>query len=431
VLFRMTMAGVISGRVTDDNGQPMTAIQMVALRKPSEEEIEDNWWLASHKQEMVPAAAASTDDRGQYRIFGLNPGEYYIRATDSLEPQMRSPVGLGEDLFVRRWLGTDYASVYYPGVMQLDQAQTVLVRASDEAQANFSMQHVPTVEVAGRVLGPNGTPTAGTSVSLESAGGSDYSDDHSASTDDKGHFSLKSVPPGSYFLEAYQREDEKTYQSRQRIEVGKDNIESLTIVLGGGADFRGHVTVVGSGSVDLQRMTLALEPTAEDRSPGAWSQVKKDGTFEMTDVKDGDYAISVFNLEPGWYTRSARLGPDDVLTQGFQVEKGSSSGTIEVVISSATAQLEGSVTEADQPVTGARVRITPDPVTPYNRMRSRTVNTDQAGYFHVAGLAPGNYRVIARSTPSESSTLSSDSQTVTLSERDDKTIQLKIAPPPE
>jgi protocatechuate 3,4-dioxygenase beta subunit len=429
VLFRMTMAAVIAGRVKDDDGEPMVAIQVVALRKATDEEVEDEAPYMLHKSEMIPASAATTDDRGQYRIFGLKPGEYYIRATDSFDPPRNIPVG--EDFWIRQSLGTDYAPVYYPGVLQLGQAQAVLVRAGDEAQADFSMQRVKTVQVSGRVFGPDGNPATRTSVYLGPAGTDEYINDYYTSTDEKGYFTLQRVSPGSYFLTAEREEGEETYSSRQRIDVGKDDIESLTLALGEGMRFSGSVIAVGSEPPDMQRITIGLSSTGEGQPSSAWSRVKKSGAFELTDVKDANYSISVYGLEPGWYTKSARLGQDDVLEQGLQVEKRASSGTLEIVISSASAQLEGSVTAADQPIAGARVRVTPDPKTPYNDTRSRSAATDQTGHFSIVGLAPGKYRVIAKSVPSEGTALSSDPQTVTVSERDHKTIELKIVPPAE
>ena len=109
------------------------------------------------------------------------------------------------------------------------------------------------------------------------------------------------------------------------------------------------------------------------------------------------------------------------------MEKGASEGKLEVVVSSAGAKLEGSVTDGDQARIGAHVRITPDPETPYNRFRSCSARTDQTGHFSIAGLAPGKYRMVAKSPVSPGSgLLKSDPQLVTLSEHDHKTVQLVI-----
>src|SRR5262249_25046502 len=96
VLFRMTVAAVISGRITNEDGEPMIAVRVVAMRRPTEEEMEEQGPFTSRKPAPAPVATGRTDDRGQYRIFGLKPGEYYIRASDAFDPDPYSggiPVG--------------------------------------------------------------------------------------------------------------------------------------------------------------------------------------------------------------------------------------------------------------------------------------------------------------------------------------------------
>jgi hypothetical protein len=380
---------------------------------------------ASRKLEPVPVSSAQTDDRDEYRLFGLEPGEYYIKATDSFRLDMN--MYSGQDQFIREFLGSEYAPVYFPGVPRLSQAQAVPVGAGAEVQVDFAMRQVKTVEISGRVIGPGGTPATDVSINLEEAETEYYSSQHYTSCDAKGNFSMKGIPPGSYVLTAYQRvQGDKPHSARQKLEVGNDNINSVTLALGGGMNFSGRITVAGPGSVPRDRIFVRLIPVGEDVSWGGIGDVKKDGTFEITDVKEGSYAVSVHGPEEGWYTKSVRLGSDDVLANGLQVERGSS-GTLEVVISTGTALLEGSVAEDDKPAIGARVRLTLDPATPYNRMRSRSVITDQNGHFSLQ-IAPGRYQVVAKSRSiTGGAAASSDQRALNLSERDRKTIQLKIA----
>ncbi len=289
VLFRMTAAAVITGRVNNEDGEPMIRVQVVALRRPTEEETEEESPFASRKQTLIPVASSQTDDRGQYRIFGLKPGEYYIRATDSFEPDNNVP-SVDEDYWVRQYLGSEYAPVYYPGVVQVGQAQLVSAKSGDEVQADFSMHRTKTMDVAGQVIGPGGPA------------------------------------------------------------------KNVLVILG--------------------------------------------------------------------------LGADDILEKGLQVEKGASGGRLEIVVSSASAQVEGSVNDGSQAMIGVHVLITPEPETSYNRFRSRSAKTDQVGHFSITGLAPGEYRVFARCpAPPGSGSLKSDPQLVTLSERAHKTVQLVIVKP--
>ncbi|MGA7927040.1 MAG: carboxypeptidase regulatory-like domain-containing protein [Candidatus Sulfotelmatobacter sp.] len=431
VLFRLTIAAAITGRVTNDDGEAMVRLQVVALRQPSEDDIEDEDPFSRRTQKLRTAASAHTDDRGLYRIFGLEPGDYYIRVTDSQVPELNTPVG--DSFWLQQELGSEYAPVYYPGVPQVHQAQIVSVKAGEETQADVLIRHVKTVDVAGHVVGPKGV-TADASVSLDPADAEAYvSSDRHATTDDKGSFRFRNIPEGSYWINVYSPgEKDFVYENRarQKIEVGSENIDSLAISLTGGSTIPGRIIVNGINITDINRATVALSPVEGDEQLGGMGRVAKDGTFEIPSVHDGSYAVHVWMPGEGHYTKSIRYGADDVLEKGLQVEGGGTGGKLEIVMGSDCAQLEGVVTNADGPVIGARVRIVPDAETPYNGFRRRSTTTDQVGKFSLIGLAPGKYRVMARSKlPSQKSSIKSEPQTVTLAADDHQTVQLTLAKP--
>jgi hypothetical protein len=431
VLFRMTTAAVITGRVTNDDGEAMVRVQVVALRQPSEDDMEDEGPFSRRTQKLRTAASARTDDRGIYRIFGLEPGDYYIRVTDSQQPGFDTPVG--ESSWLQQELGSEYAPVCYPGVPQLHQAQIVPVKAGEETQADVLIRHVKTVDVAGHVVGPKGV-TADAFVHLDPVDAEDYfSSEHRADTDDKGFFRFRSVPEGSYWINVNCRgEKDSVYETRarQKIEVGSENIDSLTISLTGGSTIQGRIIVNGTNITDISRAIVDLSPVEGDDQFGGMGRVAKDGTFEITSVHDGSYAVYMWMPGEGHYTKSIRYGGDDVLEKGLQVERGDTGGKLEIVMGSDCAQLEGVVTDEDGPVIGARVRIVPDAETPYNRFRRSSTTTDQVGKFSLVGLAPGKYRLVAKSKlPSQKNSVQSEAQTVTFAANDHQTVQLTLAKP--
>jgi len=165
VLFRMTLAAVFTGRVNDEDGDPMALMQVVALRRPTDEETDDRDDSRSTAQELVPAGFAQTDDRGQYRIFGLKAGEYYIRAVDDYEPM--NHVIIGSEWEVRRALGSQYAPVYYPGVTQISQAKLLVINPGEEDQVDLVLRRIKTVQISGCVLGADGKPATDVYVYLE------------------------------------------------------------------------------------------------------------------------------------------------------------------------------------------------------------------------------------------------------------------------
>ena len=129
------------------------------------------------------------------------------------------------------------------------------------------------------------------------------------------------------------------------------------------------------------------------------------------------------------FSMSARRGPDDLFEKGVQVD-GNSSGKIDVTLACDGAHLEGSVTDDDGAVIGARVRLVPDPLTPYNRLRIRRTTTDQLGHFSLTDIAPGKYKLTTRPmASSETATYKAEPQSIALSENEHKTTQVKFEKP--
>ena len=255
--------------------------------------------------------------------------------------------------------------------------------------------------------------------------------DRQDTTDGKGSFRLRNVPDGSYYVIVYQRVEGSggVYESsaRQKIEVAGGNIDSLTITLGTRVTIQGRVKVDGASSKALDRIDLTLASVDEDSLPRGHAGPKKIGTFEMKSVPDANYSLSIWGLEHDAYVKSIRFGSDDVLEKGVQVESGGSSGRLDVVISSQGAQLEGSVGDDDGPVIGARVRLAPDPLTPYNHLRIQRTTTDQFSHFSLATIAPGKSTPTAKPmVSSETLPYKSEPQTLMLTENDHKTIEVKL-----
>jgi Carboxypeptidase regulatory-like domain len=423
VLFRMTRAAVITGRVSNEDGESMVGVQVAALGQPDEEDLDDESSSTAPMRLLQPVSSAKTDDRGQYRIFGLEPGEYYVRADDS---SSFSEIGDDSSL-VREVVGSEYASVFYPGLSQVSQAQVIPVRAGDEVEADLVMHRVKTVEIAGRVVDLTG-PSGYTSVSLEPVDDIASDFDRHDITDENGHFRLRNIPEGSYFITVSKGHEQGAIYARQKVEVAGENIE-LIIPLGIGATIQGRVNANGLKALTTDRINIDLSPVDDDGLPARRGVVRKDGTFEIKGVHDGNYAVSVWGLERSTYVQSIRHGSDDVLEKGLQVGGESSGGKLEVTISSDGAQLEGTIADDEGVVViGAEACLDPDPMTPYNRFRRFRITTDQTGHFVLPDLAPGKYRVYARFLSSSASRHhSSEAQPVTLSQGDRKAIQVRLA----
>src|SRR5947208_16642802 len=119
-------------------------------------------------------------------------------------------------------------------------------------------------------------------VILEHPGVDDFGASRQSRTDEKGIFKLKGIPPGSCVIVAYEeREGVMTGQARQKVEIGGESIESLTISLGSVATFQGRVTVSGSGALTSYRNSVVLYQVDAYRYIGVIARVKHSVSVEF------------------------------------------------------------------------------------------------------------------------------------------------------
>jgi hypothetical protein len=126
--------------VVDEYGDPVERVMVRALRCR---------WTGSERQ-MSIQASTSTDDLGNYRLFGLEPGRYYLQVT----PGVSSTLAAGQ---VGKQVRLAYAPVYYPGTTEESTALPMEVTAGAELTGvNFTLARVPAYRVTAQVLNLTG-----------------------------------------------------------------------------------------------------------------------------------------------------------------------------------------------------------------------------------------------------------------------------------
>src|SRR3954471_203308 len=175
--------GVIAGRVLDEFGEPIADVQVVPMR---------NQFTAAGRRPMPSGRPASTDDIGEFRLYGLAPGQYYISAT--LRNQSFGPDGSDDR--------SGYAPTYYPGTPNIADAQ-VLTVGTGETRSDIVLMLVPTrtAQISGIVVDGQGQPVKLGSVQA-------FPDANvmgigmSGGPIRDGSFTISGVPPGEYNLRA-------------------------------------------------------------------------------------------------------------------------------------------------------------------------------------------------------------------------------------
>lgn len=379
IVFNLVPFAVISGRVVDEDGEPLAHVRMQAMKSS----------LDSGRRQLAPSAGASTDDRGEYRIFGLPPGKYYVQAVPSQGPG--SALREGEE--------ESYVPFFYPGVTDPGQAAPLEVRAGGDLHGvDFRLARTRTVRVRGRVVSSSSGPRLdrGIVVFLFPRGGMTEVRNQNSVVDPQGNFEIRGVPPGSYVLTAFQTDRQRRFFARQSIDVGGSTVEGINLVLLPGMDLAGRVRFE-DGAGKLEGVRLLLVSRNGTFTAGGVAQPKPDGTFVFQNLAADEYTFSVLGLTGDCYLKAARLGGVDVLERGVDLARGDVPGALDVLLSTAGGHVEGSVlTDNQQPASGAAVVLVPDGAGRRNRPDLfQRASADDAGRFVLRGIPPGDYRLFA------------------------------------
>ena len=390
---RMTPAAAISGHVYDEEGEPVAWARVSALR----------YTYYEGQRKLQPAGESSTNDLGEYRIFGLAPGRYFLSAIFERwdwPPVAGAATAVAEADTARAEMA--YAPTYFPGVSDVARAAPLDVRAGDDMPGfDITLMATRAVHVRGRILdATTGKPTPRAMVALmprEAAVRSFFSSADTYLEDPEGKFDLRGVVPGAYTLIAHSWDGENRMQAHVPLDVGAAGIDGLVVALGPGIDVAGRLQWEGPAPGKGAAPQIHLRSNEEAIFfRGAMGEVKADGRFTLKNVPDGDYRIHVFEAPEGCYVKSARLGGDDVLREGLTVAGGKVAGALEIVMSCAGGTLEGVVlNDQQQPVTEARIVLIPEGERRSQEHLFAITRPDQYGHFIMKGIAPGDYKVFA------------------------------------
>ena len=396
--FSLPRGSVITGRITDEFGDPMTDVQVQAMR----------YQFVNGERQLVNAGrVAQTDDLGQFRVFGLMPGDYVVRASLRLNQNpdtMNQPDPVG------------YPGTYYPGVVDVTQAQSVTVTLGQElSSVAFPLVPARLSRVSGIVMGSDGRPLAGGMIMLRPRGSNGMGALRAAfgggnQIRPDGSFQLTGVPPGDYVLDVQQRP--QNVRNLQEINLSllefasmpltvSGDIDNLTVVTTPGVTMSGRVVFPGQ-TAPQSNMQVVANPSAGASSPVAMmmaaralggGRVNQDGTFELRGLA-GPRLIRVQGVPSGWALKSVTVEGNEVTDTPFEFKPGTSVSGVVITMTNRLTEVTGGVRDSrGQPVADyVLVAFAED--TKLWGAQSRFVQTarpNQNGAFTIKGLPPGRY----------------------------------------
>lgn len=411
IVFRLIPHAVITGRVYDEDSEPVPGVRVQTLR----------YRYLRGKQQLIPSGSDTTNDLGEYRVHGLAPGRYYVSATyetSSMYSAARGHKNLARGA-EQASANESYAPTFFPGTNDPSRASPIDIRPGNELRnIDFFLLPTPMVSVRGRVLNSVADQTGQkTRVFLLPRAlafrGSTFGK-RSDVRPPNGTFEISGVAPGSYHLVAVSFGLDGQYSARLPVEVGDTDVESIQLVIRSGVELAGLVYSEGArvaarvsvsetrtreqDQLEMNELRVLLEPYEDlpvlvEPSP---AQVGRDGIFRIENVPPDRYRVNIAGLPRDYYLKSARVGGQNVLEEGLDLRGGTPWGKLELLVSSAGGRIDGAVlTEKQQPFSGARVVLIPEPHRRDNSGLYRIVSSDQNGQFTMRGIPPGEYKLFA------------------------------------
>ncbi|MGA2040047.1 MAG: carboxypeptidase-like regulatory domain-containing protein [Bryobacteraceae bacterium] len=392
VIVKLTPQAVITGKVLDEDGEAVQGAQVATIQRDGRQRGGSGW---------NPMGNGQTNDLGEYRIAGLTPGSYVVRATwrnnmpmpyyDSERPLAAEPE-------------LEYIPTHYPSAADASKATPVTVAMGAEIHGiDIRLRKAKTVRVRGRVEGVpasasgngfgGGGPMPWVTLVPRDASRFDFSGNMTPMMQPgDGTFEIRGVLPGAYFLSAQWNDPnaKPPMAAVKPIDVS-ESIDGIVLRLDPARDVQGTVTVEEKTTVDLGNANVRL--TIRGPIQGRYPQPARIASREFTlkDILPVPATVEVDGLPPTCYVKEVRYGGRPVPAEGTDLTSGEQ---LEIVLSTAVAELAGTVVDAKGKTTPNAVvtLISPDANGWPQQARPRV-----GGDFAI-NVKPGEYQAIAWET---------------------------------
>jgi hypothetical protein len=388
LFFKLQRASVITGHVFDENGELIQGALVRVLRPTGR----------GKRQDTQEAGTGVTNDLGEFRIYDLSPGRYYVAVTydpwsarEGFDPKPR-----------QRLFKKGYPTTYFSNTSDPSKAQTLALYAGKELPSiDFRIELATMNTVSGKILNPPAANSirGGIDVFMVPRGAGlltpDTIDTRSVAKD--GTFFLRRVPPGSYDLQAVylDRDRSEPILVRRQLEIMDADVEGITLAFPPSFVVNGRLLSEGSKQEDISTLTVFLSPADDESGLAKHSEVKPDGSLLFRNVNEGEYRPSIRSPNSDCYLKSARAGSTPMVNGKISIHSGGDN-SLEAGVSCRAPHVEGQVlTDDSLPAVGVFVVLIPEQRLREQSSNYATANTDQNGYFLLKGIMPGDYKLFS------------------------------------
>jgi carboxypeptidase family protein len=308
VIISLIKGGVITGRVSDNTGEPLVGVTVSqrCLRTLEGKKIVPGY-------QMDRYGFGRTDDRGIYRIYGLPPGEYIVGIDGNDQNSYDAQI----------WRDSP---TYHPSAAR-DSAVKILLHSGEEV-SGIDIRHRG--ERGHTVSGyfPDATASSYSNITVILGGFDGGRIDVSSFGSSSRGFAIFGVPDGEHELTAIGEEEGNIALARRRISVKGADVSGIELKLAPCGSIAGRVVIESSNPpkrcANNDRLAqnrssvveeIVLRPDRDDPDrPMLPPQYFSYEMFGRTPNASGEFTLK--NLESGRYRIAVDL-PDD----GWQIER--------------------------------------------------------------------------------------------------------------
>src|SRR5262249_2872487 len=330
--FKLPRGAIITGRVVDEFGEPIADVQVMPVR----------YMFMQGRRRLQPFGRSSaTNDIGEFRIFGLAPGQYFLAAV------LRNTMyGESDDR-------SGYAPTYYPGTSNVAEAQRLTVGVG-QTLSDISVTLIParTARVTGIVVDAEGQAvargyvnavqrTGGIGMGMGSMGGGQIRPN--------GSFPVSGLAPGDYLLQVNTSTGSGPRQEfgSAVVSVDGEDVNGVRLVMARMSIATGHIVVDGpADSIRPAAIRVNASPIDSDMTMmmgGGGGAAKDDWTFELR-TRPPRLAIRAFGPSADWTLKAVRLKGADVTDSGIEFKPNEDISGIEIELTTKATQVSGQVT---------------------------------------------------------------------------------------
>jgi len=389
--LKLIGTGVISGRTIPLNGEivPGAYVEALQYSYPVRAESPPGAVMAvlpgDGRKQLESRGGSISNERGEFRIFGLAPGQYYLRVLEmerretaiectslcAPEEELRGP---------RPPMG--FATVYYPSAPDFARATPLEVVSGGELR-NIEIRLHPQSIYSIRATAPGAH--GGITWELRSRGESTRSDFSTGADSD--NFQFNDLLPGSYVVSATSQDPEHPNQSfyaRQVVEILDHDVDGVTLLLAPMKTVTGTVKAEGPLAVRFSGMSVELDPDSPG-APSATARVNADGAF-TAEVLPEPYTLVRPSIATA-YIKSVKMGDRELA--GPNIDFARLDGPLTIVLGADAGRVEGTA------AMGAKITLIPSGAGANWPGRLKMVNADENGKFAFPVVAPGEYKLFA------------------------------------